>query len=312
MQSRLLGFVAPFALLAAACSSSTKAPATASSGGQTAYAIRYNDDLASATKAVGEAQSRVKTLSSGFGAHVEQLKKPNWQRVEAIVDDSDEAGKSSDFADEEAQATAVREFWDAEKNEINSRVIGSTQTKLKEAGCTGEVGGTIAYTLNEGISKQVQKRVRARNEAFVIIERYKTSLGPQNTAALEKLADDVSEASYDVHVLMVLHRNRLERLVGDKGDVKKSLDRYIQEETDFQAEPGRTDAEKKASADRVNAANKSKGEVDNVATQAEQVSKEIDKAIDASTKEYEEALKNLKAKIAEKKKAEPSKEPNKA
>lgn len=312
MTSRALAFVAPFALLAAACSTSTKAPVTASSGGQAAYAIRYNDELTSATKAVGEAQSRVKTLASGFGTHVEQLKKPNWQRVETVIDESDEAGKSSDFADEAAQATAVKDFWDAEKNEINGRVVGGANAKLKESGCTGEVGGTIAYSLNEGITKQLQKRLRARNEAFVVIERYKTSLGPQNAASLEKLADDVSEASYDVHVLMVLQRNRLERLVADKSDVKKSLERYIQEETDFQAEPGRTDAEKKASAERVTAANKSKGEVDTVAAQAEQASKDIDKTIDAATKEYEEALKTVKAKVAEKKKAEPSKEPPKA
>lgn len=312
MQSRVFGLVAPFAVLAAACSSSTKAPVTASSGDHTAYAIRYNDELSSATKAVSDAQTRVKTLSSGFGAYVEQLKKPNWHRVDVVVDESNEAGESSDFADAEVEASAIKSFWDAEKNEINSRVIGNAQAKLKESGCTGDVGGSIAYALNDGISKQLQKRLRARNEAFVVIERYKTSLGPQNVAALEKLADDVSEASYDVHVLMVLHRNRLERLVADKNDVKKTLDRYVQEETDFQAEPGRTDAEKKASADRVTAANKAKAEVDNVAAQAQTASKDMDKAVDAATKEYEDALKSLKAKIAEKEKAEPAKDPGKA
>jgi hypothetical protein len=312
MHMRLLGFVAPLALFSGACSSSAKPPATASAGGHTGYAIRYNDELTSATKAVGDAQARVKTLSSGFGAYVDQLKKPNWQRVELIVDDSDEAGKSSDFADAEVEANAIKSFWDSEKNEINSRVIGNAQSKLKESGCTGDIGGSIAYSLNEGISKQLQKRLRARNEAFTIIDRYKTSVGPQNTSALEKLADDVAEASYDVHVLMVLERNRLDQLVSDKNDVKKTLDRYIQEETDFQAEPGRTDAEKKASVDRVNAANKNKADVDNVAAQAASTSKEMEKSIEASTKEYEDALKNLKAKIAEKKKAEPSTEPGKS
>jgi hypothetical protein len=310
MRGAALVSVAILAILVG-CSSSGKAPALPSSGGQTAYAIHYNDEVTSATKAIADAQSREKTLSGGFGAHVDQMKKPDWAKVDVIIDDSDQAGKSADFADAQNDATAIRNFWESDKNEITGRVNGSAQAKLKEAGCGGDVGGAIAYGLNEAITKQLQKKLRSKNEAFIVIERYKTSLGPQNVTALEKLADDVSEASYDVHVLMVLQRNRLQRLVADKNDVKKSIDRYVQEETDFQAEPGRTDADKKASVERVNAANKNKAEVDNVAAQAEAVSKEMDKSIDAATKDYEDAVKALKAKVAEKKKAEPMEKPAK-
>jgi hypothetical protein len=295
--------------LATACSSSTKPPSVASSGGQTAYALHYGEELTASTKAVADLQAKEKTLSAGFGAYVDQLKKPEWERVETIIDDSDEAGKSADFADASEQASAVKSFWDSEKNDIGARVNGTTQQKLKESGCSGDTGGVIAYAMGEALNKQLQKKLRSRNEAFVVLERYKTALGPQNVTTLEKLADDVSEASYDVHVAMVLERARLERLVGDKNDVKKSIDRFIQEETDFQAEPGRSDAEKKASADRVTAANKNKAELDNVASQAENVSKEMEKSTDAATKEYEEALKNLKARVSEKKKSEPKEPP---
>lgn len=311
MSRRLLNLAAPFAILSAACSTS-KAPVTASSGDQTAYAVRYSDELATTTKAATETQARAKTLSAGLSAYVDQLKKPDWQRVELVIDDSDEAGKSTDFADGEAEAAAVRAFWDSEKNDLNARVVGGTNAKLKEAGCTAEVGGSIAWALNEGVNKELQKRLRSRNEAFVVIERYKTALGPQNTAALEKLADDVSEASYDVHVLLTSQRNRLKQLAADKSDVKKTLDRFIQEESDFQAEAGRTDAEKKASIDRVNVATKNKADLDNVASQAEAAAKDMDKSIDGALEEYDKALKNLKAKVAEKKKAEPPREPSKA
>ena len=304
---RVMRIACPLLLLVAACSSSAKAPSVASAGGHAAYAVRYDEELGSATKAFGDAQTREKTLSSGLGAYVDQMKKPDWQKVEVVVDDSDEAGKSADFADAANDATAVKSFWDAEKGDITARVNGSAQDKLKESGCNADVvAGPIAYAMNDAINKRLQKRLRARNDAFVVIERYRTSLGP-NAAPLEKLADDVSEASYDVHVLMVLQRARLQRLVADKGDVKKTLDRYIQEETDFQAEPGRTDAEKKASADRVTAANKKKAEIDNVAAQAEAVSKDMDKSIDEATKDYDDALKSLKAKVAERKKAEAAK-----
>jgi hypothetical protein len=79
----------------------------------------------------------------------------------------------------------------------------------------------------------------------------------------------------------------------------------VKEETAFQAEAGRTDAEKKASTDRVTAANKSKAEIDESAAQADRVAKQADQAIDAATKDYETALNGLRAKVAEKKKSAP-------
>jgi hypothetical protein len=277
-----------------------------SSSGQTAYAIGYKDELAAATKAFSDAQAREKELSSGFSKHVDDLKKPDWQKVEAIIDDSDTAGKTADFADAEGEAVAIKSFWDSEKGEISARVNGNAQHAMKQAGCSADVAGPLAYALNDAITKQLQKRLRSKNEAFIVIERYKTTLGPQNVASLEKLADEIAEASYDVHVLMVVQHNRLSRLVADKDDVKKTIDRFIQEETAFQAEAGHAEADRKASGDRVSAATKSKAEIDNVTSQAEAASKDSEKATDAATKEYEEALKAVKAKVAEKKKSEPA------
>ena len=293
-------------MMALGCSSSAgKPPATAASSGQTAYAIGYGDELSSSIKAINDVQAKEKQLSAGFAARVDELKKPDWDKVETVIAYSDEAGKSADFADAQGDAVAVKGFWDSEKGEITARVNGNAQPTMKQAGCSAETAGPIAYSLNDAINKQLQKKLRSKNEAFVVIERYKTSLGPQNVSSLEKLADEIAEASYDVHVLMVLHRNRLQRLVADKSEVKKTLDRFIEDETAFQNEPGRTEAEKKASQDRINAANKNKAELDKVAEQAEATSKEMDKSIDAATKDYEEALKNLKAKVSEKKKGEP-------
>lgn len=289
-------------LLLAACSSSGKGPVLASSGDQTPYALHYADELSSTSKAFADAQAQEKTLSAGFGAHVEELKKPDWDKVLAVVDESDKAGRSADYADAHGEADAVKAFWDAEKDTINGKVIGNAQHTVKEAGCSAEVAGPVAFSLNDAITKQSQKRLRSHNEATVVIERYKVTLGPQNVAALEKLGDEVAQASYDVHVVMVLQRDKLKGLVADKDAAKKTLDRFIKEETAYQAETGRTEAEKKASTDRVTAANKSKAEVDAAATQAEKLTKQMESATDTAKKEYEEALKGLRAKIAEKKK----------
>jgi hypothetical protein len=198
------------------CSTSGKAPVLPSSSGQTAYAIHYNDELTSATKGLADAQAKEKTLSSGLAAHVEELRKPDWEKVEQIIDYSDKAGKSADFADAQAEAGAVKDFWDSEKGDITAKVSGNAQHQMKQSGCSGDVAGPISFALNDAITKQLQKRLRSRNEAFVVIERYKSSFGPQNVATLEKLADEVAEASYTVHVLMINQDNKLKRIAADK------------------------------------------------------------------------------------------------
>jgi len=291
--------------LLAACTTAGKGPVLGPSGDQTPYALGYADQLNGANKSFTEAQTQEKTLAAGLGARVDELKKPDWDKVLFVVDESDKAGKSADYADAHGDGDAVKSFWDAEKDTITSKVVGNAQHTVKEAGCGADVAGPVAFSLNDAINKQQQKRLRGKNEAFVMIERYKVTLGPQNVATLEKLGDEVAQSSYDVHVLMVEQRERLRRLAGDKDSAKKTIDRFVKEETAFQAEAGRTDAEKKASADRVTAANKSKGEIDEAAAQADRLSKQMDASIDASTKDYEAALSALRAKIAEKKKGTP-------
>jgi hypothetical protein len=105
---------------------------------------------------------------------------------------------------------------------------------------------------------------------------------------------------------MLRQQDSLKRIAAERNDVKKTLDRFIEEENAFQKESGRAEADKKASQDRVTAATKQKAELDGLGEQAEAASKDADKTVDAAKKDYEEALKALKNKIDEKKKSEPT------
>jgi hypothetical protein len=301
---RVPAFLSALLLLGACTSSSGKGPTLVPSAAQPSYALRYGDELTASTKAVGQAQADEKSIASGFSGRIDELKKPDWDLVLTVIDESDAAGKSADFADAHGEVDGVRTFWSREKDSITSKVAGNAQYTIKQApNCTNvDVGGAVQYALNDSMDKALQKRLRASNNAFVLIDRNKASLGAANVAALEKLADDIAQASYVVHVELVVEAERLRRLLSDRGSIGATLDHYVQDEKAFQAQSGRTDADKKASDDRIIGAGKAKASADLAATQAEPVAKDLDQAIDTANKDYEAALKALRDKIADKKK----------
>jgi phosphopantetheinyl transferase (holo-ACP synthase) len=278
-----------------ACSSSSGRPVLPSSANQSAYALRYNDSLVAATKAVGSDEVEAKQLIAGI--KIDDLKKTDWDKIGAIVDKADESGRSAGYAEAHAEWTAARTFWNEERENISAKVSGNAQYAGKQAGCTADVGGAAAFALKESVDKTLDKRLRAHNEAFVLIERHQTALGKENIPAIEKLADDVARASWLVHVDLYDQRERLKARVAEKGTIATTLDGYIREEQAHLAHA----TEKKPIEDRITLASRARRDVDRTTAEAEEMLKNIDKRIEEANKQYEEALKALKAKIAQKK-----------
>jgi hypothetical protein len=272
-------------------------PEIASSAGDASYAVAYPTELSAMASGIEEHRREITKLTGGFAAYPDQLKDAPKAQVLQIIERADEAGRGSAYVERAKQMDQVTSFFDAEKEEINKKVGGSAQYVAKQKGCDVDVYGTVAKSLKDSVDKQVEKRQRDRNEAQLIIERYRVSLGKPNAAALEKQADEISRASYYANVELVERKNRLTQMAGEADRVKKTADQFIERERAFQAEPGRTDPEKKASDERITAMNQSKAALDTAAAQAKSQLADIDNKIKASQKEYADALAALKARF---------------
>ena len=131
-----------------------------------------------------------------------------------------------------------------------------------------------------------------------MIDRYRESLGKANAAALEKQADDISETSYVTYIRTIELKVQAARLLDEASQVRKTLDQGVADERTFQAEPGRSAADKKASNERIAKMEDGKVRIDSAVPQLQALVKELDQRNDAIKKEYETALDALRKAIA--------------
>lgn len=290
----------------AACGQQKPEPQVASSANQASYAVDYPQELDAATTTFATRQEDAKAAAGRFDGYADQLKDPKSIPVALeVVEAADASGRSWAYVERSRELEGVSGFFDAEGKDIAGRVAGAANYAGKEKACDASVGGAAAGAIKPAVGKSIEKRLRDRNEAFAIIERYKSSLPKADVAVLEKLADDVARASYLAHVELVDHKNRVRRMASEGGQVKKTLDAEIKFEQSWQAEAGRSDADKKASNERIEAANKAKAQVDASVQKAVDADAKgaMDKQVKDAQQGYDDALAALKKKLKEKQKA---------
>lgn len=280
------------------CSSQKPEPHVASSVAQANYAASYPADLQSTANGYVNAELEVRRATGEFAKYPDQLKDPPWPLVQTIVTRADEAGQSASYVEARRQAEAEQAFFTADNNEITRRVAGSAQYVTKKKECDVDVTGTVGASLKEAVDKQIEKGLRAHNDAHLIIERYRESLGRPNAAALDKQVDDISSASYLANIRAVELKGETLRLIDEASTVKRTLQQSIDEERAFQAEAGRSAADKKASSERIAKMEDSKVRIDAAIPQLQALAKDIDQRNDAMRKEYAAALDNLRRAIA--------------
>jgi len=278
----------------AACSAPKPEPEIASSATQPGYAESYPAATQSIMDDFNKEDEEARTADIALARYPDELKNPKWKRVLEISVSADDAGRSQAYVDRTRETTGARSFFDSKKEEISKKVAGSAQYVAKQKGCDVDVMGTVNHSLEEAVTKQIEERMREKNEAHRLIERYRAELGKENAAALEKQADGISRASYIVNIELVEEKIRLRAMLAEAEQVQKTLDDSIAAERAFQSEGGRTDAEKKAAGERIASMDKSRGLINATITSGKDLEGRIETRIEAAQKRHSDAMTALK------------------
>ncbi len=298
MDPRLLAAAFWLFLLTTGCAHQQPQPILVSSGNAEGYALGYAELLSAETTELvddklktTELAQKLETLKGGLKIDVDP------QLLLLIVRQADEAGRSEAFANANEEDRRLRQFWDEERGRIAGRVSAAAQKQLTETSCTQvDVSGAIGPALKDGVDRQLEKRLRAENEAQRTIEQKKGTIGAANVNALQKLADEIALTSYLANVALVLDGRRIDRLLAERSDVESTLEDAIERERKVQA--GRpSPAEQKASQERVVEYEKSRAAIPPAATSAEAARKDLDAVIESTRKQYQSSLDALEKQL---------------
>jgi len=216
----------------------------------------------------------------------------------AVIERADEEGRGKAYAEAAQGDTAVRTFFDEEREGISRRVSGAADAASKKQTCEMckieiDFYGSVSYALKDSVNKALDERMETRSEAWMLIDRNRTALGKKNAAALEEESVRISRMSYIVHIELVAMKLEMSRLLAEAGDVEDTLDDVITEEKASAAKEGRAKQEKQASEARIKALEQSRSGLDAVVANAKKLSTSMPARIDSLRKDYEKTLDNL-------------------
>lgn len=292
-----------------ACSQPKVEPQVASSSSENGYATRFPDTLAATRNGFLKQETDTRDALAKFSGYPAELDNPDWGKVAEVYRAADAAGKSGSYVARARENAVVQEFFEEEKSEINKKVAGAAQYAANQKGCKAELSGPTAHALEKAVEKQLEERMRARNEAHAIIDDNEEALGKANIEKLETQADTIAQASYLVNVAAVESKVRLRQQIAEASEVKKTLDRTIEEAKATEADAARKDADKKAATERRAKAEAAKARIDSELEQATQVEKEMEDRIKALQAEHQKAFDDLLEKVSEKQSATPAAAP---
>jgi len=262
-----------------------------------AYAAHYVDALDAATKRLQTDQQRAHELATTLPTRARELA-PHVDRELAlrVVDEADRAGRSASYVRAQNDDRTLRAFWEDERAGLGARVSSAAQKQATDAGCTQtfESNGDVQHALRDGVDRQLERRLRAASEAQRTLELSKARLAPGRLVALQRLADDLSSASYLGNVGIDEDTRELDRYLRERGDVEKTLDRMLDDERALQRAPQKP-AEQRASQDRVVQLEKLRASLPARETAANDALGDSERAVRLAQDEYDNTIELIKA-----------------
>jgi hypothetical protein len=268
-------------------------PQVASSAESTIYASYYPEDVKAGAAQLAADKAEALRLTEELKA-TELKQGAGAETIAQVIDRADAAGRSQSMVFARGETSTVRGFFEDEQRPLSARISGAAQQKIAEAQCqNAEVDGAVSYALKDGVDKQLEKRLRARNDAYLVIEHSRSALPNASITSLQKLADDVAWGSYLVNIALPEDKRRLERMLGEKSQIQSTLERSITEERGFR-ERAKTDAERKGSDGRLDALTTALAGLDGSVAAAEVELKDLEPQLQKAKTDFEAALESLK------------------
>jgi len=266
------------------------APAFASAANESGYAERYPTALLGARTEFANDETRAREIIADLPKYPAALSNPDGEQVLAVVNRADAAGKNGAYGKQMEEQAHVARFFSEEKDDLNQKVGGAAQYAAKQKECTVDVSSPAIGALDRGVDKAMEDRLRDHDEAQRYIEDHQDTLGKANVEKLQKQADDISLASYLVHVRVKQLKLELSQLAAEASDVKKTLERSDKEAQAVLADSAASKQAKATAQKRADAAKKASTGLDIEVEQAKRAVQEMDARIEKLEKDYQAAF----------------------
>jgi hypothetical protein len=285
----------------AACADKQPKPIMVSAAGLPSYAIGYADRLSAETNVLIADRQQAAEQSQKLSARTGELGPGADPAVLlAVVHQADHAGRTEAFARANEQGRSLRAFWEAERGPISARAKNAAQKQLTEGNCGAcsqlDLSGTLGYAVGAGIDKQLEKRLRAANEAYRTIEYNEGGIGAANVRSVQKLADDIALTSYQVNIALPQARDRIDALLAEQDDVDATLVRAIEWERSYLA-GNRSAVDRRNGGERLALLDKGRAAIPAAVAGAETARKDLDPLIETLRKRYAENLEALESNL---------------
>ena len=304
---------AALAISAVACAPKAPQVEIASSAGEAGYAAAYPERFDAENKAFDAVVTDARAGMAALPAYPDQIGASDWNVVRGAYERADEAGRGEAYAEGVEKDDAVREFFDAERDDIGRRVTGAVQTHLSKemTGVEVDVAGPVAYALKDSVQKRMEKRLEATNEAQQYLDRNAQAIGKKDADTLEAQVNALSRTCYLVNVAYTDQRLRVTRMRGEARDVKDTLDDEIKAEGTRCQDPALSKGDKQACDGRLAELQAARARLDEVVNGYSRKDEEMQATHDALVKEYKDAFGKLLDAVDEKIKTAPPPVPTK-